>query len=843
VQKIADTKKIIALLLAIMVGILSLPLLPWNTKIRNQEVAVLFKIRGQRPFNNDFFFIYIGQKDIDLLGGWPITRDYHGFLHHVLSKLHTKVTGHYILFDSPDSKYPEYDKMLAELLKNARNVVLPMALTQFNLDKAKSEYVAGGLRVPGRELHDAAAAVGFSNLGPEIVKNKVPIVASHNGQTYYSFGVELAAQYLQTSIRMAGDKIVFTDLNRSVSVDKLGQLRINYSCDASLLPSMSLLDLLNLFEANPDSLDLTGKIAILDVTAEGIASLDATPLGGPMPRSLIHAQVADNLISDTWLREFPPAAVLVIVLLVGVIAMAWSQMTRPILRITTVAAFWGCYLVVVFLLFSSMNLILPVTYPLLAFLIVSAQLSMMKGSEQIQHHHEMRSELMEEIARKQKELSETRHILEAAAADQQVVAEQQRKIAELEDQLRDLEIYADNRVETTQRGSMNIIHAENSPMKEVLNLIAKVADDDIPILLLGETGTGKELVAEAIHCSGKRKDKPSIAINCGALTETLLESELFGHEKGSFTGAHARRKGRFELANGGTIFLDEITETTAQFQSRLLRVLQEHTFERIGGEETIEVDVRIIAASNRDIESEVNAGRFRQDLYYRLKGFPIELPALRDRVQDIPILVRHFLEKYDQSQIQGASNKGMVLMKTYGWPGNVRELENVVRRAAILAQSSGRRVLQEEDLPPEIRETSKAAIPANSLEQQILHSLRRLEFSRSAITMTARALGKKDRGTVTEYFRGICFQHLVATDFDIEKAAREISDSDDEGVVVRVREKIEGYLRNLYPLPDEAEMSGNKIQELPAQYHGLPKKYHAELSKIISRLRNDRLTD
>jgi hypothetical protein len=173
----------------------------------------------------------------------------------------------------------------------------------------------------------------------------------------------------------------------------------------------------------------------------------------------------------------------------------------------------------------------------------------------------------------------------------------------------------------------------------------------------------------------------------------------------------------------------------------------------------------------------------------------------------------------------------------------VRELENVVRRAAILAQSSGRRVLQEEDLPPEIRETSKAAIPANSLEQQILHSLRRLEFSRSAITMTARALGKKDRGTVTEYFRGICFQHLVATDFDIEKAAREISDSDDEGVVVRVREKIEGYLRNLYPLPDEAEMSGNKIQELPAQYHGLPKKYHAELSKIISRLRNDRLTD
>jgi len=225
---------------------------------------------------------------------------------------------------------------------------------------------------------------------------------------------------------------------------------------------------------------------------------------------------------------------------------------------------------------------------------------------------------------------------------------------------------------------------KSEKIRQVFNLVEKVAKTDASVLLLGESGTGKELVARAIHGKSKRKNKPLITVNCAALTETLLESELFGHEKGAFTGAYARKLGRFELADQGTIFLDEIGEISPAIQAKLLRVLEEKKFNRVGGVETIQVDTRVIAATNKDLEQNVKTGKFREDLYFRLNVFPIWIPPLRERREDIPLLVEYFLNKYHY-QGEKLSPDLMDQLINYDWPGNVRELKNVLERAMILS--------------------------------------------------------------------------------------------------------------------------------------------------------------
>lgn len=251
-------------------------------------------------------------------------------------------------------------------------------------------------------------------------------------------------------------------------------------------------------------------------------------------------------------------------------------------------------------------------------------------------------------------------------------------------------------------------------MRGVYDLVAQVADSSATVLIRGETGTGKELVARAIHFGSSRRNNPFISVNCAALPENLIESELFGHEKGSFTGAAQQRKGRFELANGGTLFLDEIGDITPAVQVRLLRVLQERSFERVGGDKQITVNVRVIAATSRNLEDAIRAGRFREDLYYRLNVFPIHLPPLRERRSDILLLADHFLQKYNHAygkKLKRISTPAINMMMAYHWPGNVRELENCIERA-VLASSD--EVLHGYTLPPSLQTsdaTNTALLP------------------------------------------------------------------------------------------------------------------------------------
>ncbi|HEX9828982.1 MAG TPA: sigma-54 dependent transcriptional regulator [Bacteroidota bacterium] len=228
--------------------------------------------------------------------------------------------------------------------------------------------------------------------------------------------------------------------------------------------------------------------------------------------------------------------------------------------------------------------------------------------------------------------------------------------------------------------------SKSPSMQKIFKMIGQVASSDATVLIEGETGTGKELVANALWYHSERRNAPFIKINCAAIPESLLESELFGHERGAFTGAESRRLGRFELAHKGTLFLDEVSEMSTQLQSKLLRVLEQSEFQRVGGSETIHVDVRILAATNRTLQDEVRSGRFRKDLYFRLQVVHLLLPPLRERTEDIPVLVKHFLKKYGGKRNLASDTKLIKQLLEYPWPGNVRELENVIQRATVLVQ-------------------------------------------------------------------------------------------------------------------------------------------------------------
>ncbi len=288
----------------------------------------------------------------------------------------------------------------------------------------------------------------------------------------------------------------------------------------------------------------------------------------------------------------------------------------------------------------------------------------------------------------------------------------------------------------------------NSPaMRKVMEVVTQVAASSATVLIQGESGTGKELIAKTLHYLGPRASKPFVAINCAAIPETLLESELFGHERGAFTGAITRREGRFKQADHGTLFLDEVAEMSPMLQAKLLRVLQEGAFERLGGNQTIRVDVRLISSTNKDLLEEVRAGRVREDLYYRLKVITIRIPPLRDRRDDIPLLTQHFIEKYaakNKKPIQGISRDAMSMLMDHDWPGNVRELEHTIEHAVVLSKGD---MITADDLPELIEKeknfrrylTIQLGTPLDQIEQKVLEET--LRMTRGNKKLAAELLG------------------------------------------------------------------------------------------------------
>ncbi len=306
------------------------------------------------------------------------------------------------------------------------------------------------------------------------------------------------------------------------------------------------------------------------------------------------------------------------------------------------------------------------------------------------------------------------------------------------------------------KGALGNIVGSSEPVQRLLSALKKVAAADASVLVTGESGTGKELVARAVHDLSERKSGPFVAVHCAALTETLLESELFGHERGAFTGAIKRKLGRFELADRGTLFLDEIGEISPSIQAKLLRVLQQKEFQRVGGEETIKVDVRVVSATNRDLKAEVEKGTFREDLFYRLHIVPLHLPALRERPKDVIELAEHFIRKHAprvNRKVRGLSEEAKRALESYAWPGNVRELENAIEQALVFCEGEE---ITAADLPAFVakgRAADVLSLPTDNkplpdileeLERQLI--VRAYEKARGVKTETARLLGIKTSG-------------------------------------------------------------------------------------------------
>ncbi|RLC02231.1 MAG: sigma-54-dependent Fis family transcriptional regulator [Deltaproteobacteria bacterium] len=273
----------------------------------------------------------------------------------------------------------------------------------------------------------------------------------------------------------------------------------------------------------------------------------------------------------------------------------------------------------------------------------------------------------------------------------------------------------------SSRYSFDNIIGKSKPMQEIYEIIKKVAPSNASVLIEGESGTGKELVAKSIHYNSLRKNKPLVAVNCSAFAETLLESELFGHEKGAFTGASAMKKGRFEISDKGTLFLDEIAELPISLQVKLLRVLQEKTIERVGGTRSIFVDFRLIAATNKNLEDEVKKGNFREDLYYRLNVVKTIVPPLRERSEDIPLLIKHFIDKYTNgidtlSTVSGINPEALKILCDYQWKGNVRELENIIERSVILGSGN---MITPSDLPPQVRQNMSSTLDLDGIPEDV----------------------------------------------------------------------------------------------------------------------------
>jgi formate hydrogenlyase transcriptional activator len=298
-----------------------------------------------------------------------------------------------------------------------------------------------------------------------------------------------------------------------------------------------------------------------------------------------------------------------------------------------------------------------------------------------------------------------------------------REIAALKEQLECERVYVED--EILAGAKFEEIVGSSESLAHALGHVARVAPTESTVLVTGESGTGKELIARAIHKRSRRADKPFIRVNCAAIPQSLIASELFGHEKGAFTGAAERRLGRFELANGGTIFLDEIGDIPTDMQVALLRVLQEREFERVGGSRTVPVDVRVVAATNRDLKAAVEAGKFRLDLFYRLNVFPVRVPSLRERKDDIPLLAKYFIERYARStgkKIKNIDRKTLELLQAYDWPGNIRELQNVIERAVILCD---RETLSIDESSMQ-RETFETFRPSAALNETLIDTAKEM---------------------------------------------------------------------------------------------------------------------
>ncbi len=783
-----------------------------SSRFNNNFINLYRNVAGEQTADSNIFLISINSDDIENLGGWPLKRNYYALLLNKLNEYDPAFIGMEVFLS--DNLYFQsiYTQLLNDVISNSQNIVLSSVAT--DLEKKDGFYFADSIIYPEPKKE---IEVPTGHLNYFLSKDGLIIPLD------VSFGKEEEPAFAKI--------ISFSKLTPAASKNIHEQeIEINFNRSWKSYPAISLLQFFAL-EENKDSLRglIKNKIVLIGISDPTIAKTLVSVYDEDLPGLGLHAIAIDNILNDDYLKT--PGILIQLFFLIVIISCLLFLKTRyskKIIYIFTFAVFILAGFVLLIYLNIEINLAL-FYFPVIALLATDFSTHLIKLRKERDEAESLRSKL---VVKEKQLLKLQRKLNLSPEANPQELINQIDLLRSEIDYLKNVEqdsVVAELNYLPEETKIFSGIIYKSKEMHEVVDLIKKVAPQSATVLVLGESGSGKELVAQAIHRTSGRSGENFVTVNCAALSETLLESELFGHVKGAFTNAINDKKGRFETADEGTIFLDEIGETSENFQVKLLRVLQNGTFERVGSSETINVDVRIVAATNKDLEKLVAEKKFREDLYYRLNVFKIKIPPLRERVDDIEVLANHFARS--ESEELTISQSAMDNMLAYRWKGNVRELQSVIKRAAIFAKSEERSIIKMKDLPDDLIKES-----GEKIEDVILKLLREKEFSHSSINETAAELDLS-RTIVSENFRGQTFRAYVEAKFDRNAAIKSIAASDNETVLNKVESKVSTYLNNIKKDIKKAESGNFEIlkNKFSAKYKNLPQKYHYYLDEIIKK--------
>lgn len=838
-------------------------------KMEEQLIDARYKLRGEVAADTNIVLLYFDNDDIAALGGWPLRRNYYALLINVLNQAGASVVGVNIFFGEHNLEFPEYDALLATAAARCGNVVFSsyyraltdsppsrsrvLVPTQFAVPPTSTGLYGENLQLPFPELLIGAAGIGITNL-INGSSGKLPLFVRDSSGTLLSFSVELLRLYENISrhdVRFDNQSIHFASGGPVRSIDFQGQgiVTLNYPGSLHSFRTFRSVEVLRSFElrriGQEPTIDLTSlqnKIIIIGIIGEGRSTFVQSPFTSEFPPMAIHATAIDNTLQDRFLVVANDTQTVLLALglvLLSLLALFRLREERGVPVMLLIMILYVALSQVLFIFFS---FVLPIVRPFIvllgtAFVTILIEHRSMRNKmsilesqkasiESSLRERELRLQMLERELLDEKETNEPGR--QSELVDE--IRKYKQDIQRLSEQVADMVKYEAPTDEESDKAMEfeGIVYHGSGKMREVTALITKIAESDANVLILGESGTGKELVARAIHHRSKRNGRQFVAVNCGAIAETLLESELFGHERGAFTGAVKDKMGRFETADGGTVFLDEIAETSEAFQVKLLRILQEGEFERVGSSVTTKVNTRVLAASNKNIKELVEKKKFREDLYYRLNVLTVELPPLRERRSDSSLLVENFLRREDPAL--SVSKTVMDALLQYLWPGNVRELESAVKRASILAKSEKRSLIQLKDIPEAISASIRAQM---DIEDQILESLRSRKFSRNSISETALELGGLNRGTVAEYFRGRCFRSFFENSWNRKTAAHDLAGSSEPEVLDRVEKKLQDYLTNVVERITMGQTFEYTKPKLKSKYKNLPQRYHSILDEVV----------
>lgn len=859
-----DSKFLFAIAVGVACALITLLLRSPLSPIEDQVTAAWVGLGAGRGPDSSIVVVYVDNEAIASLG-WPARRNFHALMVRVLTDLHARAIGIEIQFERAGEEYPEYDTLLAGVIGTAGKVVLAGYSSKVVPDGTWSgerdtnslfiypgvetpSFIGEGLHLPLSILARNAAGVGHTNL---LDNSRVPLFLASDAGVVPSFGAEVvrvAAGASRHAVALFDDRVRIqgrSDVEFVVGRD--GAVRVHPPADISEFEAYPFLEVLKAYDALRSGREpgipvqrFAGKIVLVGVIAEGRSVSVPVPGHPRFPSLFFHASFVGNALQSSFIREPGLAFVLVLSFIIGggvALALTYRQ---------GVSGKIGAVLLVLpvvllsYVLFLTSSFLLPVAPVLLAGLVASISSLVYRQRfihAQVETLRTEKDSIASQLADREAKVAllerelldfESHRTPDRTSELLEDIRRYKSEIRRLASRAEDMEPY---RGPADPGGGVvdfeGIVFESKGKMYDVIAFVEKIAASDAPVMILGESGTGKELIARALHRRSNREGRPLIAVNCGALSSTLLESELFGHEKGAFTGAMKDKPGRFELADGGSIFLDEIGEVDEHFQVKLLRVLQEGELERVGGTRTVKVNVRVIAATNKDLKEQVRLKHFREDLFYRLNVFTVEVPPLRERPEDIPLLVNHFLR--EEGAHLSLSKNVMEVLSNYGWPGNVRELQSSIKRAALLATSDHRSMISARDLGEDIAAAFEKLV---DIEDQVLNMIREKGFSRSSISEIAGELGGLNRGTVAEYLRGQFLKSFVDHGFDVEQTIRHLSLTPDGDVNARVQKRLLEYVTNISGAVDTTIPWEESRLAIVPKTKNLPQRFHVYLEKV-----------